>query len=129
MYINLILETVGYAGLIGVNMLRYNWVYFGDTLKPMIWPHILEGTEFDAGYSSSRIHHIICSLYSYPHIHAVLNSVFLGAMVALAYTTFPGQNSAAGQKLPDPRGCCDILLLRLLINSFICLLPILAIFI
>ncbi len=129
MYINLILETAGYAGLIVVNMLRYNWVYFGHTLKPMIWSRILEGTRFHIGYGNSRVNEIICQLNTQGDIHAVVNSVFLGAMIALAYTTYPARNPSGSQKLQDPRGCCDILLLRLLINSGICLFPLLAVFI
>lgn len=128
MYINLILETIGYAGLIGVNMLRYNWVYFGNTMKSMIWPHILQGTRFDAGYNGSLVNLIICRLYDQTQIHDIFNSFFLGAMIALAYTTYPRQNHAASLKAPDSKNCCDVLWVRFLINSGICLLPILAVF-
>ena len=129
LYINLILETVGYAGLLGVNMLRYYWVYFGNTLKPMIWPHILQGTGYDAGYRGSLVNHIICRLYSETPIHAIFNSIFLGAMIALAYTTYPRQNHETCLKAPGFENCYDVLWVRLLINSCICLLPILAVFI
>lgn len=128
-YLNTILETMGYAGLVGVNMLRYNWVYLGDTLEPMVWSRILVGTGYDTDFTGSLLKQVICGLYSHTEIHAIINSVFLGAIAALAFTTYPGKNGDVPQKLPDPKDFRDVLLVRFLVNSFICLIPIIAIFI
>ena len=125
LYLNLILETVGYAGLVGVNMVRYPWVYFGNTLKPMVLPRILAGSGFDVGYGNSRLYRLIDTVYTHPQLYAVINSMFVAAMAALAYTTYPKRT---GEKRLAPAECGDVLALRFLINAVICLLPIIAVF-
>lgn len=125
LYLNLILETVGYAGLVGVNMVRYPWVYFGNTLKPMVWSRILAGSGFDVGYGNSRLYRLIDTVYTHPQLYAVINSMFVAALAALAYTTYPKRT---GEKRLAPAKCSDVLALRFLINAVICLLPIIAVF-
>lgn len=129
LYLNTILETVGYAGLFGVNILRYNAVYFGHSLKSMIWSRILAGSRFFPGYEGSIVEVILWGLYDRTDIHAVVNSVFLAAMCALAYTTYPRCNSGGMISRNGVDNCNDVLIIRFFVNTIMCLLPILAIFI
>ena len=129
LYLNLILETMGYAALVGVNMIRYPWVYFGNTLKPMVWPHILEGTGIDLGYGDSFVYYVACQLYGHPEIQAMINAVFLASLAAIAYTTYPGKTNVSLQKWPAHKQLNDVLVVRFLANAFVCLLPIIGIFI
>lgn len=129
LYINIILETVGYAGLVGVNMCRYNWTYFGKTLQPMIWSRILEGTRFHADYTGSFVYDVFVNMLSYPEIQTMIISVFIAAMIALAYITYPCSSRPVLQNHPDSEKYGDVLLIRFLVNTFICLLPIIAVFV
>lgn len=127
LYLNLILETVGYAGLVGVNIIRYPWVYFGNTMKPMVWSRILAGSGFDLDFSTSRIYQLVEMAHTHPQLHAVVNAMFVAALAALAWTTYP-TNKCSVKKLPDTEDCRDVLVIRFLINAVVCLLPIIAVF-
>lgn len=129
-YINTILETVGYAGLVGANMLKYDWVYFGNTLKPMIWSRILQGTRFSTDFAGSHIYNTIMAYArSSKDFSPIANSVFIAAILALAYITYPKCVSSAPQVYPNPKEYRDVLVVRFLVNAVICLLPVIAIFI
>jgi len=129
LYLNMILETVGYAGLVGTGMLRYSQIYFGRTLKPMIWSRLLAGSPFDVGYSGSAVYGLIAGFRKHYDIHAVVNSFFVAALIALAYTTYPNRSGAVVKKLPASEEYRDVLVVRFLINAIICLLPIIAVFV
>ena len=134
LYLNLILETIGMAGLVFANMVRYSWVYFGDTLKPMIWPHVLKGTGFSADYSGSLIAGLV-SWLSQETYHqevafpAIANSAFVAAVILMAMIAYPGNKENRLQSWPDEKEYWDVLLVRFAVNAVVCLLPILAIFI
>ena len=128
LYINTLLETIGYAGLLGVNMFKYNWVYFGDTLKPMVWSRILQGTRFSTGFENSLIYKIIIAPSPQNELFPILNSAFVAAVLALAYITYPRDNGSMMQKYPNFKEYRDVIVLRFLVNAMICLLPIIAIF-
>ena len=128
LYLNLLLETIGYAGLVGVNMMRYPWVYWGDTLRSMIWPHILANTRFHPDYTDSVLYGVINMLHYRVDVHVLVNSVFLAAVIILSYTTYPVPRRYISQLYNRTREVDDVLLLRFFINTFICMLPILAIF-
>ena len=129
LYLNLILETIGYAGLTGVNMIRYPWVYFGDTMKPMIWSHILAGSGFDLDFSNSSLYQLVDAAYTHPQTYGIVNAMFVAALAAIAYTTYPKFTKVSGKRLPDGEDCRDVLVLRFLINAVVCLLPIISVFI
>ena len=129
MYLNIILETIGYAGLVGVNIIRYPWVYFGNTMKPMIWSRILDGSGFDLDFDGSRLYQLVEVAHTHPQLHAIVNSLFVVAVAAIAYTTYPNPAKTSVKKLPDPEDCRDVLVVRFLINAVVCLLPILSVFI
>lgn len=128
-YLNVLLETMGLAALVLVNMLRYPWVYFGDTLKPMIWAHILEGTRFRVDYENSRINALVLSLSEAYDVHAVINSVLVAAVCVLAFTTYPERPGATLQKWSNEKEYADVLLVRAVVNALVCMLPVIAAFI
>jgi hypothetical protein len=128
-YLNIILETIGCAGFVFVNMLRYNWTYFGNTLLPMIWPHILEGSRFDTSFSGSYIMRIVNALNQYTESPAAINSVFLAAIIALAYMSYPHKQISAQPVSSNLCNYHDVLTIRLIVNTIICLLPIMAMFV
>lgn len=129
LYLNLILETVALAALMILNMLRYHWCYFGDTLKPMIWSRLLQGTPHSVAFENSWIHSHFMSIRSVEDFRIVVASVCVAALCALAYTTYPRRQGSLLQQWKAQPDCRDILVIRLLVNAGLCLLPILAIFI
>ena len=124
LYLNLILEAIAYAGLTGVNIIRYPWVYFGDTMKPMIWS--LSGLDLD--FTDSLLYDLVLVAHTHPQLHAFANSFFVAAFAALAWLTCPNSRSAA-RKLPDNGDFRDVLVVRFLLSAVVCLLPILALFV
>jgi len=129
LYLNLILETIGYAGLTGVNMIRYPWVYFGDTMKPMIWSRILAGSGFDLDFGDSSLYQLVLAAHTHPQTHGFVNAMFVAALAAIAYTTYPNSAKVSVKRLPDGEDCRDVLVIRFLMNAVICLLPIISVFI
>ena len=128
LYVNTLLEMIGYAGLIGVNMLKYTWVYFGNTLKPMVWSIFLRGTRFSTGLENSLISNILAVLSSHEELYPTVNSVFVAAILALAYLTYPRDSGCMAQKYPNLKEYQDVIVLRFFVNAMICLMPIIAIF-
>ena len=120
----MILEAIAYAGLTGVNIIRYPWVYFGDTMKPMIWS--LSGLDLD--FTDSLLYDLVLVAHTHPQLHAFANSFFVAAFAALAWLTSPNSRSAA-RKLPDNGDFRDVLVVRFLLSAVVCLLPILALFV
>lgn len=127
-YLNLILETIGLAGLVVKNMVLSPWCYFDDTLKSMIWPRILEGTKYTIPAEDGMLSKLLLFLQQ-PSVPGSIITFFLAAMSIMIYLVYY-KNS-----LPNLNGwehaerCEDVLTIRLAVNALVCLLPILAIFI
>ena len=122
------------AAFVFANMVRYPWVYFGDTLKPMVWPHLLAGSGFNADYTGSLISGLVWWLknetyYQTEAFPAIANSAFVAAVVMMAVIAYPGNKDNRLQSWPDEKEYWDVLLVRFAVNAVVCLLPILAIFI
>lgn len=128
LYFNLMLEAIGLAAYVFGSMIRVDWCYFGSTLKPMVWPVILEGTRFDGNFYSSLIYKILL-LLNQTDILAVLSAIFLAAVCALAYISYPRNGLAAMHRWNSEPDCRDVLAIRFGLNAALCLLPILAQFI
>ena len=134
LYLNLILETIGVAAFVFANMVRYPWVYFGETLKPMIWPYLLKGSGFNADYTGSLISGLVSWLksetyYGTEAFPAIANSAFVAAVIIMTMLAYPGNKGNRLQKWPDEKEYWDVLLARFAVNAVVCLLPILAIFV
>lgn len=130
LYINLILEAIGLAVHVLRCMIRINWCYFGHTLKPMVWPMILEGTRFgnNVNFDNSLIFKVI-TLLNRTDVHAVLATIFLAAVCSLAYISYPGNTLIDMHSWNEESDCRDVLTIRFCLNAVLCLLPILALFI
>ena len=132
LYLNLILETIGTAALVFTNMIRYYWVYFGYTLMPMALGRLLEGTRFRVDFANSRINSIILRLnqetyYQMPAVPAIVNSVFVAAMIAMAFVAYPKKASGRLPEWPEESEYLDVIIVRFIVNSVLCMLPILAV--
>lgn len=127
-YLNLILETIGLAGLVVKNMVLSPWCYFDDTLKSMIWPRILEGTKYTIPAEDGMLSKLLLFLQQ-PSVPGSIITFFLAAMSIMIYLVY------CKNSLPNLNGwehaerCEDVLTIRLAVNALVCLLPILAIFI
>lgn len=128
LYLSLLLETAGMAALVFTNMVRHYWVYFEYTLLPMIWRPILENTPFRADYSGSLIYQIIKLAYNEERFSPIVNSVFVAAMLALAYLAYSGRNRRQMRRWPEETEYRDMLVLRFVVNAAVCLLPFIAVF-
>ena len=127
-YLNLILETVGMAALVLKNMVISPWCYFDDTLKSMIWPHILKGTSYTIGSQDGMLAKVLLFLAE-PSVPGSIISFFIAAMSIMTYITYY-RNSLPNLKQWDrAERCEDILFIRLGVTAVVCLLPILKIFI
>ena len=130
LYLNLIIEAIALAAHVLRCMIRINWCYFGHTLKPMVWPMILEDTAFSGNFNfdGSLIFNIITFL-DHVDVLAVLATIFLAAVCSLAYISYPKNSPADMCRWNNESACNDVLAIRLGLNAGICLLPILALFI
>lgn len=124
-YLNVLLETFGFAALLFTNMLKFTWCYFGNTMKSMVMPLLFPG----ASYEDSIIYSIITKLSENYLIVSLFHSVFIAAMVALAFSTFPKRPMASLEKWNDQAGYNDALAFRSVIVSVLCLMPVLSLFI
>lgn len=124
LYANLLLETCGMAGLVVANMLVYFWCYFGNTMKSMLLAKIL-GTVPDPSRYINAAMNLMRELNLFP----VFNSVFIACMGAIAYLTYPKRLARVGTLTLDWNTCMDVLILRWIVTTLICLLPILSLFV
>ena len=123
-HINLLLETFGLSLLTLANILKYNWNYFGDTMDTMLMPHLLG----HADYEGSLIYSLIQGLSNSPVIYPALNSVFIGAMCAMAFLTYPRGSGLAPEGWQEQQEPWDLLILRSVLSCGLCLLPVLSLF-
>lgn len=124
-YLNILLETFGYAGLVFSNMLRYTWCYFGNTMRSMAIPKIFHGADFE----NSLIYGCVTGLSSNYLAVSFLHSVFVAAMTAMAIANYPGRNAGTLQSWDGQTGYCDALVFRACVGAVLCLLPVLSMFI
>ena len=127
LYLNLLLETLGYACLVVGHMIHYRNFFFGDTMKSMIMSRIV--SERALNYDGSWVYFIMGQLGMKEWVFPACNSVFFAAVVAMAFLGYPGKRITAENPLQLNRDCREMIVLRLLIASGICLLPILSLFI
>lgn len=127
-YLNLILETIGMAGLVVKNMVISPWCYFDDTLKSMIWPHLLEGTSYTIPNENGLISKLLLFLGE-PLVPGSIITFFIAAMSIMAYLVYRKNSLPNLNSWERAERCEDILFIRLGVNAVVCLLPILAIFI
>lgn len=127
-YLNLILETIGLAGLVVKNMVISPWCYFGDTLKSMIWPHILEGTPYTIPAENGMIDKLLIFLQE-PSVPGSIITFFIAAMSIMVYLVYHKHSLPNLSSWERAERCEDLLVIRLGVNALVCLLPILAIFI
>ena len=127
-YLNLILETIGMAGLVVKNMVISPWCYFDDTLKPMIWSRLLEGTSYTIPNEDGLISQLLLFLKQ-PLVPGSIITFFIAAMSIMAYLVYRKNSLPNLNSWERAERCEDILFIRLGVNAVVCLLPILAIFI
>lgn len=127
LYLNLLLETLGYLGLILGHMFRYSHIFFGDTMKSMLMSRIV--SEAALNYEGSLIYHIVRQLSEKTWIFRACNSVFFAAIAVMAFLGYPlGNRDAEGVHLLTPE-CREMIVLRFLVACGISMLPVLSLFI
>jgi hypothetical protein len=123
---SLLLEGVGLSALVFGYMEKYNWCYFGNTMKPMLLSCIMGKVD----YGESLIYHIMEKLIAHPVVFSIMNSIFVASMAAMAFITYPRQKKDAEMVEWQPQSeYNDILILRCAVISILCLLPVLSVFI
>lgn len=127
LYLNLILETLGYACVVVGHSLRYSNFFFGDTMKSMLMSRIV--SEAALNYEGSLIYYLVCQLSMKSWIFPACNSVLIAAVFAMAYLGYPAGNTHKQSVLLLNRECREMLVVRTLITCGICLLPVLSLFI
>ena len=95
----------------------------------MVWSIFLRGTRFSTGLENSLISNILAVLSSHEELYPTVNSVFVAAILALAYFTYPRDSGCMAQKYPNLKEYQDVIVLRFFVNAMICLMPIIAIFV
>ena len=128
LYLNLLLETLGYACMVMGHVFRYSVFFFGDTMKSMLMSRIV--SEGALAYEGSLIYHLIRQFSEKSWIFPACNSVFLAAIAAMAFLGYPGRETVMngnGQQIDQ--GCREMIVFRFLVTCGICMLPILSLFI
>ena len=127
LYLNLLLETLGYAAVVMGHLFTYSGFFFGDTMKSMLMSRIV--SEGALKYKGSLIYHIVRQFAGKSWIFPACNSVFIAAIAAMAFLGYPGKNPENDSTFRLGQECREMLVLRFLATSGICLLPILSLFI
>lgn len=127
LYLNLLLETLGYGCVVLGHAITYSNFFFGDTMKSMLMSRIL--SEDAMNYVGSLIYYLVCQLGMKPWIFPACNSVWISVIFAMAFLGFPGHPSGAKGSLTLNRECREMLVFRFLVTCGVCLLPVLSLFI
>lgn len=127
LYLNLLLETLGYAGLVAGHVFRYSNFFFGNTMKSMLMSRIVSERALE--YEGSLIYHLVRQFADKAWTFPVCNSIFIAAMAAMAFLAYPERlpETANGWQLDQPSR--EAIVLRFLITCGICMLPVLSLFI
>lgn len=123
--IGLILETFSLIGLVFGNMLKYNWCYFGDTMKPMILSKIFG----DISYENSILYGIIVKLGTFGFAMIIPFTIFYAASVAMLILSFPLKKEGVSEYEQSEDKSLDVLYLRAAVTLGLCLMPVLSNFI
>lgn len=127
LYLNLLLETLGYACLVVGHMIKYRNFFFGDTMKSMLMSRIV--SEKALNYDGSWVYFLTGQLGMKEWVFPACNSVFLAAVAVMAFLGYPSARTDKEGDLRLNQECREMMLLRLLVSWGICLLPILSLFI
>lgn len=124
LYAGLLLETCGMAALVIGNMLVYHWCYFGNTMKSMLLSYVFGTVPDPSGYIIKAL-----QMLREANFFPIFNSVFIACMCAMAYLAYPKVAGKSGELGPALDQCTDLIILRWMVTTVICLLPILSMFI
>lgn len=127
LYLNLLLETLGYGGLVLGHASQYSNFFFGDTMKSMVMSRIV--SEEVLNYKGSLIFHIVCQLSEKAWIFTACNSVFVAAVAAMAFLGYPERHAAEDHTGSLTQECYEMIVFRFLVTCGICMLPVMSLFI
>lgn len=127
LYLNLLMETLGYAAMVMGHVFLYSHFFFGDTMKSMLMSHIV--SEEALNYKGSLIFHIVRQLSEKSWIFPACNSVFIAVIAVMAFLGYPGKKSEKENTFLLGPECREMLVFRFLVTSGICMLPVLSLFI
>ena len=120
MYLCLLLETFAMSIHVLENMIDYNWCYFGNTMKSMMMSLFLDLVPDCSGPILATI-----SALENENTLAILNTVFVASLIALAWLSFFGKNP---KDIAPEENYSDILIVRFGISAVVCLMPLLSLF-
>ena len=112
------------AALVFASMLKYRWCYLGRTMRSMLIPHLFGPEES----TNAVIYNLIVGMND-ANFFPFFNAVFIACMGAIAYLTYPKSNSCKQENGLLCDQCMDVVVVRWLVTTVICLLPILSYFI
>jgi hypothetical protein len=127
LYLNLLLETLGYGCVVLGHAVMYSNFFFGDTMKSMLMSRIV--SEKALKFDGSLVYYMVCQFGMKPWIFSACNSILIAAVLAMAFLAYPGISSDRTDALVLDRDCRELLVLRFLVASGVCMLPILSLFI
>lgn len=127
LYLNLLLETLGYACMVMGHLFMYSNFFFGDTMKSMLMSRIV--SERALNYEGSLIYHIVRQFSEKAWIFPACNSVFIAAIAVMAFLGYPVRNTEEDKSCQLGQECREMLVFRFLVTCGICMLPILSLFI
>lgn len=127
LYLNLLLEMVGYAGFILGHMVSRPHLFFGNTMKSMLMSHVV--SEEVLNYKGSLIYHLLCQFTEKAWLFPALNSMFLAVVMVMAYLGYPSRCPEERNGWELNQECREALVLRLLVTCGICMLPVMSLFI
>ena len=127
LYLNLLLETLGYGCVVLGHALAYSNFFFGDTMKSMLMSRFL--SEDAMNYVGSLIYYLVCQLGMKTWIFPACNSVWIAAIFAMAFLGYPRNASDAKGSLTLNRECREMLVFRFLVTCAVSMLPVLSLFI
>lgn len=127
LYLNLLLETLGYAAVVMGHLITYSVFFFGDTMKSMLMSHMV--SQGALNYEGSLIYHIVSQLVRKNWIFPACNSVFIAAIAVMAFLGYPGSNPEEVGTFRLGQECREMLVFRFLVTCGICMLPVLSLFI
>jgi len=127
LYVNLLLETLGYAAAVMGHLITYSVFFFGDTMKSMLMSHVV--SQGALNYEGSLIYHFVRQFARRSWVFPACNSVFIAAIVAMAFLGYPGSSPETDRTFRLGQECREMLVFRFLVTSGVCMLPVLSLFI
>lgn len=127
LYLNLLMETLGYGCLVMGHVFSYSNFFFGDTMKSMLMSRIV--SEEALLYKGSLIYHLVGQFSQKSWIFPACNSVFVAAVAVMAFLGYPGRKVLANGSDRLSAAYGEMLIFRFLVTCGICMLPVLSLFI